>query len=632
MPSSASSLAGLLGMLAFVVCFALCWLGAKWVRTEIKRRSKARTTALATSRQTPLLPTDAEDGFQPCPSCGFENFMRAIFCTVCGSELHVPSCDEVGVTSFEVIIHMTKEQVEQMGSKSLTTRQQRARQRREWSRKLDLEGKLYWYHSVPEPVNKKATSITPSPLSQFPGYVVRFKLSVNYHYVGNHPETSSEPFTKEGRIQQLAGEVAAMQMTLLDVAKANPVVSSLCIIMSFQFAVEDLIEWSARDFPTKYAKFVSHTSTLLRHASGTVLRIYIHRRSLLRQSMEHLSEIPAAHMDSLLRIDFIGESGIDAGGLHREWFALLGNAIADPASGIFKCVNDRDRTLYLNDNSAHDIGDDHLMYFHSVGRFIGRALLEGATIGFHLATPLLKIILGLPLSFTDLEFFDPQAFKSMVWLLDHEDVDEALGLDFTVVVKRGENVMHVVDLVPDGRSLNVTDANKTHYLERKFQYLLLESVADQLYVFLKGIYEVVPHELLMMFDPEELDYVLCGSDEIDVDDWERSTKYSDSLANHSVKTWFWELVREMPNEYRRRLLQFATGSDRVPLSGFNSLTSSDDRISPFTLNGVPFKNGGNIWSHSCFNRLDVPLYESRKKLQLALFGVLDADFHGFTTV
>lgn len=71
---------------------------------------------------------DAEEGFHKCPLCGFENFKRFVFCTVCGGQLHAPSCDEVGVTSFEVIIHLTKAEVQQMGGKGkLTTRQHRAR-------------------------------------------------------------------------------------------------------------------------------------------------------------------------------------------------------------------------------------------------------------------------------------------------------------------------------------------------------------------------------------------------------------------------------------------------------------------------------------------------------------------------
>ncbi|KAJ0398511.1 hypothetical protein P43SY_004090 [Pythium insidiosum] len=126
-----------------------------------------------------------------------------------------------------------------------------------------------------------------------------------------------------------------------------------------------------------------------------------------------------------------------------------------------------------------------------------------------------------------------------------------------------------------------------------------------------GLAWVVPPEMLMLFDAEELDYVLSGSDEIDVEDWERNSKWTFDLEEHPVREWFWELVREMPNEHRRRLLQFCTGSSRVPLAGFSALTSYDDRLSPFTLKGIDPSQDGNIRSHACFNRLDLPRYNSK---------------------
>uniref|UniRef100_K3X483 HECT-type E3 ubiquitin transferase n=1 Tax=Globisporangium ultimum (strain ATCC 200006 / CBS 805.95 / DAOM BR144) TaxID=431595 RepID=K3X483_GLOUD len=130
-------------------------------------------------------------------------------------------------------------------------------------------------------------------------------------------------------------------------------------------------------------------------------------------------------------------------------------------------------------------------------------------------------------------------------------------------------------------------------------YLIFESISNQLYAFLEEVYEVTPQELLF-------DYVLCGSDTIYVDDWQRHTMYRDNLKDHDVQTWFWEIVREMPDEYRRHLLHFATTSFRPPMTGFRALTSQDGRLFPFALEGVA--QGENIWSHACFNRLGLPLY------------------------
>ncbi|KAJ0410620.1 hypothetical protein ATCC90586_009101 [Pythium insidiosum] len=181
-------------------------------------------------------------------------------------------------------------------------------------------------------------------------------------------------------------------------------------------------------------------------------------------------------------------------------------------------------------------------------------MLEGNVTGFHLALPLLKIILGQPVSLSDLEFFDPETYRSLVWLLEHDGVD-ALGLDFSVWEQL---------TTADGSTQTVvTDPNKAEFVDRKFRYMVFESVSSQLYALLRGVYEVVPPEMLMLFDAEELGYVFSGSDEIDVEDWERNSNY-------------------------------------------------DDRPSPFTLKGIDSSQDGNIRSHACFNRLDLPRYNSKQ--------------------
>uniref|UniRef100_K3X468 HECT-type E3 ubiquitin transferase n=1 Tax=Globisporangium ultimum (strain ATCC 200006 / CBS 805.95 / DAOM BR144) TaxID=431595 RepID=K3X468_GLOUD len=95
--------------------------------------------------------------------------------------------------------------------------------------------------------------------------------------------------------------------------------------------------------------------------------------------------------------------------------------------------------------------------------------------------------------------------------------------------------------------------------------------------------------------------------------------------------WFWELVREMPNEYRRRLLHFATGLSRVPIAGFSALTSYNGKLCPFTLKDVKLKDDGYIWSHACFNRLDLSLHVVHHEFKAVLYAAIETDMYGFTT-
>ncbi|KAG6598004.1 putative HECT E3 ubiquitin ligase [Phytophthora cinnamomi] len=560
---------------------------------------------------------------------------------------------------------------------SLSRQQRRARNRREWSRKLDVEGNFFWYRSGGGgnlPASSDADAL-------MPGYTVRFKFPEEKEQEkqgeqekqeeqegeeGEDGEQQVEQRTSEHEEQQEQQqppeqEQAAdtelvltveqpkddkenadepkpelptdVQLELVEASASDPAEFATGKAKLAHAGAErrkEAVSLAESDFPSKYAHFVVSTASLIVPAEVEFLKLSVHRDYMLEESMDHMYCIQPKNLRSFMRINFLDESGVDAGGVHREWFMLVNELLASPTLQLFKCTNKADQSYFLNPQSLAEVGEDHLAYYFATGRLIGRALLEGGIWGFHLALPLLKIILGMPVTFADMEFLDPETYRSLQWLMDNDGVDD-LGLDFSIIEQVNDSEKVVVDLIPHGRNVTVTDANKREYLNRRFRYVLFESVADQMYAFLKGLYEIIPRDMLMTFDAEEFDYLLCGSPEIDVTDWEAHTVQSPNLEGATVTRWFWEIVRQMPNEYRRRLLLFATGSACVPLSGFGGLTSYDGRLCPFTLKGVPYRTTQYISSHACFNRLDLPLYHSKKELKNMLYATLDTDLTGFTT-
>uniref|UniRef100_K3X484 HECT-type E3 ubiquitin transferase n=1 Tax=Globisporangium ultimum (strain ATCC 200006 / CBS 805.95 / DAOM BR144) TaxID=431595 RepID=K3X484_GLOUD len=248
--------------------------------------------------------------------------------------------------------------------------------------------------------------------------------------------------------------------------------------------------------------------------------------------MESLAVIPRESIRAALRVQFVGDyRGGDQTAKYQEWFTFLTYSLVEPSCGMFRSVSIVEQTFYLNPNSLYDVGEGHLMYYFAMGRLIGRALLEGRVLGFHLALPLLKMTLGMPLSFNDLEYVDPETYTMLLALLVDDGAEER-GLKFCIEekLKGDETSTHVIDLIPDGRNIDVDDHNKDEYVNRVFRYVLFESVSSQLYMFLKGVYEMVPQELLILFDPEEFDYVLYGSDEINAVAWKRKRRLRNDLS------------------------------------------------------------------------------------------------------
>lgn len=68
-----------------------------------------------------------------------------------------------------------------------------------------------------------------------------------------------------------------------------------------------------------------------------------------------------------------------------------------------------------------------------------------------------------------------------------------------------------VDLVPGGSNIRVTNKNKLQYLDQLAQYHLATCVKDEVENFLKGLNELIPDNLLSIFDENELEvgWTLC---------------------------------------------------------------------------------------------------------------------------
>lgn len=261
------------------------------------------------------------------------------------------------------------------------------------------------------------------------------------------------------------------------------------------------------------------------------------------------------------------------------------------------------------------MNEDHLIYFRFLGRLLGKALYDGELVKGHMVQTFYKHLLGWPVTFSDLEHLDPAYYKSIKALMEMDDVEHAC-LDFTVA----EDVMgthKTVDLIPNGESVDVTNENIVRYLEAVLEYRLVGRVRNQLKAMLLGFMDVIPSSLLTIFDFQELELLLCGLPHIDLEDWMENTNYAGLFYSErsEVCQWFWETVHDMDEEMRARLLQFVTGTSGVPPSGFATLQGNDGGIRKFTIYGVSLKDCMYPRAHTCFNRIDLPLFESKEQLK-----------------
>ncbi|CAF3915427.1 unnamed protein product [Rotaria sp. Silwood2] len=340
-------------------------------------------------------------------------------------------------------------------------------------------------------------------------------------------------------------------------------------------------------------------------------KVSISRNNLLADAFEKfMNQIPKKDLQrNKLFITFTGEEGLDYGGPSREFFLLMSRQFFNPYYGFFEYSASDQYTLQISPMSKFN--ENYTEWMRFGGRMLAVALINQYLVDAFLVRPLYKALLREHQSFTlaDLESLDPEFYQSLLWI--KENNVENQDLYFYVNEDQCGKIIEK-ELKPEGKNCQVTERNKREFLDLIIKWRIERGVQEQIDCFVRGFYEIIgDHKLISsMFDARELELALCGTMEIDLNDWRMNTEYRGGYhAQHHVIEWFWFCVeKRFDNEQRLKLLQFVTGTSSIPYEGFSALRGS---------NG-PRRFCIERWgisdalprAHTCFNRLDLPSYTS----------------------
>jgi len=354
--------------------------------------------------------------------------------------------------------------------------------------------------------------------------------------------------------------------------------------------------------------------------------VYIKRDNLFYDALYLIPKLSNDDMKKNLRVNYVGETGIDAGGLLRDFFYQLSKEIGNPNYALFQYSPGNSYELEINPKSSMANSHD-LEYFKFVGRIMGLAIFNRHYLPLSFTFLFYKKLLGKAPEFSDLKNIDPEIYKNLNWLKEKEEV-ESLYLTFEIEEDDCFGNHKKVSLKPNGANIDVTDENKNEYIDLVAKHKLNNTGDEKQFKALKeGFYEIIPKEINTLINEIDLKYLLSGIKEIDVEDWERNTVYEGYTKNDITIINFWKCVRELNNEKRTRLLLFATGNSQIPITGFKDLQGSGT-IQPFKLKKTGNKKDLPI-SHTCFNRIDLPPYTSYTQLKQKLLRAITEGITGF---
>lgn len=347
---------------------------------------------------------------------------------------------------------------------------------------------------------------------------------------------------------------------------------------------------------------------LLQPQSGHC-RLEVSRNEIFEESYRLIMKMRPKDMRKRLMVKFKGEEGLDYGGVAREWLHLLSREMLNPQYGLFQYSRDDHYSLQINPDSG--VNPEHLSYFHFVGRILGIAVFHNHVLDGGFTLPFYKQLLNKPITLSDIEDVDPDLHRSLTWMLENNMTGV---IDSTFSVENNSfGVLKVHELKPNGASIPVNEDNKREYVKLYVNYRFMRGIEQQFLALSKGFGELILSHLLRPFDERELELLISGISQIDVNDWKANTRLKQCTADTPQIVWFWQIVESYSPEMRAQLLQFVTGSCRVPLQGFRALQGSTGAVGPrlFTIHltaDVPIQNLPK--AHTCFNRLDLPMYDS----------------------
>lgn len=389
---------------------------------------------------------------------------------------------------------------------------------------------------------------------------------------------------------------------------------------------------------------------LLRTASSRYLILDIGRKTVLRDAFDQLWRREERELLRPLKVHLgedTGEEGFDSGGVQQEFFRLAIAEALNPDFGAFT-IDERNRMAWFQPGSLEPDWKYEL-----VGLLVSLAVYNGLTLPVSFPKALYRKLLGEPV--TDIHHINdgwPQIASSLTELLEWEESNGSVEDVFAVTYEFSTNMlsehvsreMHSVtpgtqpdpeewpqfpshargdgpstlsaDNPPDAPY--VTNANRNAYVSDYIRYMTDVSVRPQYEAFAKGFRSILHPKSLTLLNPELLQNLVEGVQDIDIAELRRAARYVGYSASSRAVKDFWAIVKKYDDRMKRKLLEFVTASDRVPVGGIKNIQFVIQK------NGEEDGEGGHLpTAYTCYGTLLLPEYRDREVLRERLAMALE---------
>jgi HECT-domain (ubiquitin-transferase) len=261
-----------------------------------------------------------------------------------------------------------------------------------------------------------------------------------------------------------------------------------------------------------------HNSVFYEHNTEFYVHLEVERGRLIEDTLSQLLS-GELNIKKPLKVHFIGEEGVDEGGVKKEFFQLIVKELFDPEFSMFNYYEGQ-RLFWFNPDTI-----ESNVNFELIGIILGMAIYNAIILDVHLPMATYKKILGLPTDIEDLSEFNPELVKGLKVLLNFEgDVQEVFCKSFCIETEVfGQIKRH--QLKENGENIPVTNENRVEYVRLYVDWWLNKGIEKIFEEFKGGFLKVCGGEVLNMFKPQELELLICGNPILDFKALESVAKY-----------------------------------------------------------------------------------------------------------
>ena len=306
----------------------------------------------------------------------------------------------------------------------------------------------------------------------------------------------------------------------------------------------------------------------------------------------------------LFRVILQGEHASDSGGPYHEVISNICDELqSDYLDLLIKNPNNLLNDKYiLNPNSNRKI---HNKAYEFLGKLMASSISTGEALDLNLHPCIWKCLLGHEIDFYDYESIDYDFYSLINNLESLPKVEDLEQFDLNFVINNSNG--NEIELKPNGSMIKLNSNNLKEFIKLAKDKRVNE-FKNQIEFLKKGFYSVISYDYLQVLNWRQLEEMVCGKNEFDIQDFKNHTKYEGYNEGDTIIRWFWEWFEETDENDRFKYLKFVSGRSRLPKSDLGF------RYSHIICKSIGDKENSYPKSTTCFFKLNLPHYDSKEKL------------------